>query len=69
MSAEKPDKPLEKCPFDSDVTRAVDCPYEKDCPWHVRENEEKCFCSVGETPELQMRKMLASNLPREEEED
>lgn len=67
MSIEKTDQPLEKCPFDPDVTRAVDCPYEGECPWHVRENEEKCFCGVGETPELQMRKMLASNLLREEE--
>jgi hypothetical protein len=58
-------KPIATCPFDHGVERAVDCPYEKSCPWHVRENEEKCFCSVGETPEMQMRKQIASRLPKE----
>jgi hypothetical protein len=63
--APKSAKPVETCPFDHDVERAVDCPYEKSCPWHVRESAEKCFCSVGETPEMQMRKQIASRLPKE----
>jgi hypothetical protein len=46
----------------------VDCPYEGECPWHVREDEEKCFCAVGETPELQMGKMLAAGLDHDDEE-
>lgn len=65
MSSETPP---EKCPFDHDVTKAVDCPYEGDCPWHVREDEEKCFCAVGETPELQMGKMIASQLDQDEDD-
>lgn len=68
MPSAKPDDAVEKCPFDPNVTKAVDCPHEEDCPWHVREDEEHCFCAVGETPELQMRKMIASNLPEDEED-
>jgi hypothetical protein len=69
MPAEKHKPSAERCPFDPDVIKAEDCPYEDNCPWHVREDEDNCFCAVGETPDLQMRKMIASNLPREEEED
>ena len=68
MPSDKDNPPADRCPFDHDVTKAQDCPYDEVCPWHVREDEEKCFCAVGETPELQMRKMIASNLPEEEED-
>jgi hypothetical protein len=57
-------QPLETCPFDPEVVRAVDCPYEESCPWHVRESAKQCFCSVGESPELQMRKQIASRVPK-----
>ncbi len=67
MSSDATDTPPEKCPFDQDVERAEDCPYEGKCPWHVREDDDKCFCAVGETPELQMRKMIASQLDHDEE--
>ncbi len=58
-------QPVETCPFDPDVVRAVDCPYEGSCPWHVREDGKRCFCALGETPEMQMRKQIAARLPKE----
>jgi hypothetical protein len=57
--------PVAPCPFDPERERAVDCPHEKKCPWHVKEDGKKCFCAVGESPELQMRKMIASRLPKD----
>lgn len=60
----KAERPVETCPFDHEVEKAVDCPYEETCPWHVRESARQCFCSVGESPELQMRKQIASRVPK-----
>ena len=67
MASERPEASPERCPFDANVVRAQDCPYEDECPWHVREDDDNCFCAVGESPELQMRKMIASKLPEEED--
>ncbi len=61
----KAESPGAPCPFDPGRERAVDCPYEKKCPWHVKEDDKRCFCAVGESPELQMRKMIASRLPKD----
>ena len=59
----KPDK--EMCPFDPDQPKAEDCKYADGCPWHVQEGDEKCFCAVGEEPDLMLRKMLAAKVERD----
>ncbi len=66
-TAEKGD-PAERCPFDPEVIRARDCPYTEECPWYVAEDPDdpsRCFCAVGETPEMHLRKQLVRNLPKE----
>ncbi len=52
----------EMCPFDPEQVKAEDCKYADGCPWHVHESDEKCFCAVGEEPDLMLRKMLAAKV-------
>ena len=64
------DKP-EMCPFDPDQPKADNCKYGDDCPWFVdegnrNEGKRECFCAVGETPDLMLKKMLAAKVEREE---
>jgi hypothetical protein len=59
----------EMCPFDPTQPKAEDCKWADECPWHVQEGDEKCFCAVGETPELHLNKQLAANLEKDEPAD
>jgi len=55
----------EMCPFDSEQPKAVDCKYGEECPWYVDGGDEKCFCAVGEEPDLMLRKMLAAKVEKD----
>jgi hypothetical protein len=64
----KDEAPKERCPFDPDQAKAQDCKWSDECPWHVDEGYDQCFCAVGETPESHLAKQLAAGLRKPESE-
>jgi hypothetical protein len=56
----------EMCPFDPEQPQAENCKYGADCPWHVDEGHDQCFCAVGEEPDLMLKKMLAAKVERDD---
>ncbi len=56
----------EMCPFDPEQPKAENCKYAEECPWFVDEGHERCFCAVGETPDLMLKKMLAAKVEKDE---
>ena len=65
VTDKKPEK--EMCPFDPDQVKAEDCKHAEGCPWYVKEGDDKCFCAVGEEPDLMLRKMLAAKVEEDAE--